>query len=229
MYLLFMTHTEYTILKQELQQLVKQTTLLNWGKIQNDKTDAQLDIFKINSYIELENAVANFNDKDKNYFVKRWLVWKCSKCDEYLFCLNKNVLLNPQHKDQTYDIEFNNDSNLRFDIKGTVIPKQFRNDVEKVIKNPKFLIDFFYEKQSKGVRHSFQNRLFIVHHSFKKQEREIYLRCHFDFKEEVYKNYANAIGTGTSFINYSNAKADIIFIIENSDGSFEGKIASQEI
>jgi hypothetical protein len=28
---------------------------------------------------------------------------------------------------------------------------------------------------------------------------------------------------------YNNAKADIIFIIENSDGSFEGKIASQEI
>ncbi|MCX6208879.1 MAG: hypothetical protein NTZ59_05100 [Bacteroidetes bacterium] len=45
----------------------------------------------------------------------------------------------------------------------------------------------------------------------------------------MYKNYANAIGTGTSFINYSNAKADIIFIIENSDGSFEGKIASKEI
>lgn len=216
-----MTHNEYDILKQELQQLVKQTTLLNWGKIQNDATDAMLDFFKINSLTELENAMANFDDDNKNYFRKRWLVWKCSKCDEYLFCLNENVKQNPLHRDQTYDIEFNNSENLRFDIKGTVVPKQFRQNLKEVLNNPQLLINFFYEEQSKGVRHSFQNRLFIVHHSCKKQERDLMLRCHFDFKQTVFAAYAKSIGPATYFLRYNNAKADIIFIIENANGSFE--------
>lgn len=212
--------TKYEILKQELQQLVKQTSLLHWGKVQNDATDAMLDIFKIDNYTTLENLLADFNEHDKNYFRKRWLVWKCSACDEYLFCLNDNVQQNPLHRDQTYDIEFNSNPDLRFDIKGTVIPKQFRSETDKILNNPQLLINFFYEEQSKGVRHSFQNRLFIVHHSFKKQERELVLRCHFDFKQTVFAAYAKSITNTTCFLQYNNALADIIFIIENVDGSF---------
>ena len=220
-----MLQQNFINLTKELQQIVKQIPL-HWGKVQNDETDAQLNIFKIDDYATLENAIANFDHETKNYFIKRWFIYKCAVCDEHIFCLNENATPNPQKRDQTYDIEFNKNALLRFDIKGTLIPKQFRNNVEEVINKPKILINFFYEQQSKGVRNSFQNRLFIVHHSFKKQEREMMLRCHFDFKIKAFHSYATTVNTTSQFMQYENAIADIIFIIENTDGSFEWKIAS---
>lgn len=136
------------------------------------------------------------------------------------------MLPNTSRKDKTYDIEFNNSKALQFDIKGTVIPKQFRSNVDELIMNPKPLVDFFYEQQSKGVREGYQNRLFIVHHSYRLQAREMYLRCHFNFKKEVFKQYAADISISSNFIPYQNAIADVIFIIENLDKSIVYKVAS---
>lgn len=131
--------------------------------------------------------------------------------------MNKNVIQNPNSRDQTYDIEFNNNPNLRFDLKGTVIPKSFRTNINEVLQDPTKMIHFFYDQQSKGVRNQIQNRLFVIHHSHIAQEREMYLRCLWDFKMDVFKKYAEKIATNSNFVTYKNVIADVVFIIENED------------
>ena len=211
-----MTQNEYIKLSNELQQLAR-IIPLQWGNIQNDGADKQINMFQIHTYEELESQIANLSDNSKNYFRRRWFLWKCAQCDEHIFCMNDNVSPNPNSRDQGYDIEFNNNSSLRFDVKGTVIPREFRNDINAVLLDPTDMINFFYEKQSTGVRNNIQNRLFVIHHSYKNQEREMYLRCHWAFKINIYKLYSEKVNLNSNFINYQNAKADVIFIFENLD------------
>jgi hypothetical protein len=218
-----MTTEQFIQLSTELQQIVKLIPL-QWGRTQNDATDSQVKMFQIHSFEELEKQIIHLTEDSKNYFRRRWFLWKCAACDEHIFCINENVKPNANKRDQAFDIEFNNDTSLQFDIKGTVIPKQFRNNVEAIIANPKPMVDFFYQEQSKGVRQSYQNRLFIVHHSSRQQEREIVLRCHFNFKKEAFKQYAENIKTTSNFLQYQNAKADVVFIIENLDTGIIYKI-----
>lgn len=220
-----MTPEQYYILKTELQQIVKQLLYVQWGKVQNNATDARLNIFSISSFSQLEKEIENFEEPLRNYFKKRWFIYKCSICDEYLFSIQKNVQSNFFSKDKNYDIKINN--NLPFDIKGTVIPKAFRSDIKSIIQNPTQLIHFFYEQQSKGVRYGEQNRLFIVHHSFKHQNREMMLRCHFDFKQQVYKQYIQHINSEPQLLQYKTVISDVVFIIENLNGSFDYSFASK--
>lgn len=211
-----MTQNEYEKLADDLQHLQKMIPL-NWGCIQNNNIDNKINMFQINSFNALEEGIANFSENEKKYFRRRWFLWKCAQCDEHLFAINTNVIQNPNTKDQSYDIEFNNNLQLRFDVKGTVFPKSFRNSIEEVLNNPTNLIQFFYDKQSNGVRNNYQNRLFIVHHSHMGPEREMYLRCHWEFKKQVYLNYSSRITIDADFINYKKTKSDVIFIIENLD------------
>jgi len=217
-----MTHQEYLQLSSDLQELVK-IIPLHWGTIQNDRTDSKMNMFQINSFAELENRIQDFADNDKNYFRRRWFLWKCAQCDEYIFCTNSNVSPNPNSRDQAYDIEFNGNPQLRFDVKGTVIPKIFRDNIDAIINDPNEMIHFFYEKQSRGVRDNIQNRLFIIHHSFRNPEREMYLRCHWDFKTDLYQEYSLKISETSNFIGYQNVKTGIIFIFENLDKSISHK------
>lgn len=217
-----MTHPEYIQLSSDLQQLLK-TIPLHWGEIQNDGMDCKIKMFQIHSFAELETRIQSLPEEDKNYFRRRWFLWKCAQCDEYLFCANSNVTPNPNSKDQDYDIEFNGNPELRFDVKGTVIPKIFRDNIDLVIQDPSEMVRFFYEKQSRGVRDHVQNRLFIVHHSFRSLEREMVLRCHWEYKENLYKEYASKISQTSNFISYQNVKADVVFLFENLDKTISHK------
>jgi hypothetical protein len=211
-----MIQSEFEKLSNDLQQLAK-IIPLQWGKIQNDGTDKQINMFDIHSFEDLENKISNLSDNSKNYFRRRWFLWKCAQCDEHIFCMNKNVIPNPNPRDQGYDIEFNGNNLLRFDIKGTVIPREFRNDINSVLRDPTEMINFFYEKQSTGVRNNIQNRLFVIHHSYRNQEREMYLRCHWTFKIHLYKLYSEKVKLNSKFIKFQNVKSDVIFILENLD------------
>lgn len=217
-----MTHPEYLQLSSDLQQLVKSIPLC-WGAIQNDGTDYKINMFEIKSFADLEIRIQNLSETDKNYFRRRWFLWKCAQCDEYIFCTNDNVTPNPNSRDQAYDIEFNGNPNLRFDVKGTVIPKKFRDNIQAVIQDPTEMIRFFYEKQSQGVRDYIQNRLFIIHHSFRSPEREMVLRCHWDYKAKLYQDYASKISSTSNFISYQKVKSGVIFIFENEDKSISHK------
>ena len=79
-----MLATEYASISKELQELSK-TIPLYWGAVQNDNTDAKLNLFNIKSKQQLETKIADFNKKDKNYFRRRWFLWQCAKVDEFLF------------------------------------------------------------------------------------------------------------------------------------------------
>ncbi|RZJ79361.1 MAG: hypothetical protein EOO47_11045 [Flavobacterium sp.] len=217
-----MNTSQYLRLSKELQQLIREKQIpLNWGAVQNDKTDNKIKLFDFTSFDELKIAIASLTNDEIIYFKRRWFLSQCAKCDEYLFNLNETIKKNPNSRDQGYDIEFNDDETLRFDVKGTIIPKFFRANAEEIIKDPTPLVDYFYEHQSLGVRNHMQNRLFIIHHSFKKPERELVLRCYWKFKEEVFKKYAAKISSDSKFFTCKNVKADVIFVLENKNGNFE--------
>jgi hypothetical protein len=217
-----MTQNQFEQLASDLQSLAK-IIPLNWGRIQNNGTDNKINMFHINSFSELEIEIANLSDNDKNYLRRRWFLWQCAQCDEHIFSMNNNVTQNPNSRDQSYDIEFNNNQQLRFDVKGTVIPRSFRATIDEVVKDPTNMIKFFYDEQSKGVRNNNQNRLFIVHHSYSAQEREMYLRCHWEYKKQVYQEYAARIAMNSNFVNYQNTKSDVVFILENLDKTITHK------
>lgn len=211
-----MEQQNFLNLSANLQTIVKSIPL-KWGNIQNNDWDSLLNLFEINDYETLEKRVFALDEPIKNYFRRRWFIWKCAQCDEHIFTENPNVKANPNTKAQDYDIEFNANPELQFDIKGTVIPSKFRNQILEILKEPKPLLDFFYEQQSRGVRKHIQNRLFIIHHSYISQEREMYLRCHWAYKTKVYQQYAAYINEEIKLIHYENVKADMIFIFENVD------------
>jgi hypothetical protein len=217
-----MTQQEYNIKKQMLQSIVTKIPS-SWGAVQNDASDGGINMFAINDYTTLISSITHLIEEQQQYLQRRWFLWQCSICDEYLFCINRNVKPNPDSKSKDYDIQFNNDEYLQFDIKGTVVPKQFREDVDELIKDPQPLIDFYYQKQSKQVRYGEQNRLFVIHHSYRNENRELILRAHFDFKQEAFKRYAMQTLLGKKYLNYKNAKADALFVFENEDKSFTYK------
>ena len=217
-----MTELEFNRLSKDLHSLVK-IVPLNWGSIQNDSTDSQIDMWKINTFAELEGKLIDLRENSKIYFRRRWFLWKCAQCDEHIFAMNKNVTQNPNARDQAYDIEFYDIPSLRFDVKGTVIPRSFRVNVPQVLQDPTNMIKFYYDEQSKGIRNNHQNRLFIVHHSFVVQEREMYLRCNWEYKKLVYQEYSSRIQLDSNFVNYQNTKSDVVFIIENLDKTITHK------
>lgn len=212
---------EYEKQIKTLQELSK-TIPLSWGAIQNDKTDNKINLFTIKNKQQLEALIINFKEKDKNYYRRRWFLWQCAKVDEYVFYNQNSIQKNPNSKDQNWDIEFHNNQKLRFDVKSTIVPKKFRaafslDDEEK-------LIHFYYKNQSKGIRNHLQNRLFIVHHSFYKEERSLFLRCHWELKEKAFMCFKNQIAKNINFISYQSVIAKCIFIFESSKNVYSFKI-----
>ena len=216
-----MNRSDFDVLSADLRTLAKNVPL-HWGAVQNNRTDDNINMFSIGTYAELESKIANLSDSDKNYLRRRWYLWKCAECDEFLFYQNNNVLKNPDKYDKEWDVCINNQ--FRFDIKGTVIPRDMRNNAEFTIANPDKMVEFFYDKQSTGRRYDIQNRLFIVHHSFVDQSREFHLRCAWQSKERIYKTFIDQIDR-ISFIDIYNVKAGVIFILEKEQNRVEYKIS----
>jgi hypothetical protein len=213
-----MNSNQYQSLKIELQK-ISTVIPLTWGAVQNDATDKLINLFSIQSYADLCHKIQNLPDVKQQYFMHRWFLWQCARCDEHIFATNGNVKPNPNPRDQTYDIEFNGNPGLRFDIKSTKVPKQFRSVMSTLFRHPEQLVNFFYTYQSTGVRNCRQNRIFIVHHSFVSTRNTLKLRCQWDFKEKTFTEYAGRVTNKAKFIKHSDVKSDIIFIIENRDGS----------
>lgn len=215
-----MDKSEFDILSKDLRELATMIPL-HWGGVQNNYVDDKINMFQINSFNELEKEISSLDEVKKNYLRRRWYLWKCSQCDEFLFYKNDNTEKNSNPYDKEYDILI--DGKYKFDIKGTVIPRSFRNCVEESIIDPEKMIKFFYEKQSTGRRYDIQNRLFIIHHSFVSEEREFYLRCAWQSKERIYKTFCDNISS-IKLTNYQNVVAGIIFILEREKGKVECKI-----
>ena len=212
-----MKQIEFDLLSNDLRALAVKIPL-HWGTVQNNRIDDNINMFAINSYSELEKQIAQLNDYKKNYLRRRWFLWKCSECDEYLFYKNTNVIKNPNRYDKAWDIRIN--GIFDFDIKGTVVPTNMRSEIELLIENPKKMIEFYYDKQSTGRRYDIQNRLFVVHHSFVALEREFYLRCAWQSKENIYKKFCERISQ-IKLTDTHGVKACVIFILERQKGKVE--------
>lgn len=223
------TEVEFKKLSTDLRKLAVNIPL-HWGAIQNNRMDGfmtESQFFSIRSYEELESTIASFPDNIKAYFRRRWYILECSKCDEYLFYKNKGVSPNPNPRDKSYDIAF--DNGLKFDVKGTVIPRQMRNrdEIEQLLEDPSSMIKFYYDKQSHGRRFDMQNRLFVVHHSFVDERREFYLRCAWGTKEKIYQKYCNNVDN-IRFNNYEGCIASVIFILERKKNELSYVISGLE-
>lgn len=205
-----MSRAEFLRLSADLRTLAARMPL-GWGHVQNNAADDKIDMFAIDSYEQLERRIACLDNDARRYLRRRWYLWQCSRCDEYLFYKNPNVTKNPNGRDKEYDIEIN--GVLRFDVKGTVIPRQMRGRAEDVIRQPQEMIEFFYNKQSQGRRYDIQNRLFVVHHSFVDAGRELYLRCAWQSKELIYSNFCNNVDEARLYDTHG-VKAGVIFVLE---------------
>ena len=214
-----MTPTQFEKLSEDLRVLATKIPL-RWGAVQNNAYDRQIDMFSISSYDELETALQNVNNENvRDYFRRRWFLWQCSKCDEHIFCIDGEAVPHQNPRSKEYDIMFLNDQTLKFDVKGTIIPKGFRDiPYKELIENPQELANWMFGNQSKGVRYDIQNRLFIVHHSLVQQEREMYTRCAWETKKKVYSEYILKLKQGKRFISSKGVKADFIWLIEETKG-----------
>ena len=212
-----MTPEEFDTLSMELRALAGNIPL-GWGAVQNNSYDSLVDLFSCQTFQALENAIASHDDAIKRYFRRRWYMWQCAECDEYLFCENEGVVHNPNPVDQSWDIDIRGIK--RFDIKGTVVPRDMRNAIDSLLLNPLPMIQFYYDRQSKGVRHCFQNRLFVVHHSFVEPQREFYLRCAWLTKKMAYKDFCETLDN-VKLYNYRDCVAAVIFVVEKELGKAE--------
>lgn len=212
-----MNATEYNKLSTDLRTLAKMIPL-HWGAVQNNQQDDKLDMFSINHFEELQNATSRFSDASRKYWFRRWYLWKCAQVDEHIFCMNENTVQNPNPYDKSYDIAI--DSRFFFDVKGTIIPRSLRGNIEEVIKHPEGMVKFFYEQQSTGRRYAIQNRLFIVHHSFVEEQREFYLRCAWGTKEKAYRQFVENVDK-VQFVSYGNVIAGVIFLLEREKNHVE--------
>lgn len=212
-----MSESEFNILSCDLTNLLHNIPL-KWGGVQNNNMDDKIHMFQIGSYEQLEREIRGLSEFERAYFRRRWFLWKCSQCDEYLFATNQNVTPNPNKYDKKYDIEIN--GSYRFDVKGTVIPSHLRDSAESVLANPSVMVNFFYSKQSTGRRFDVQNRLFVVHHSFVQPEREMMLRCSWLSKRIAYSNFCQNISNVEMF-PFQGVHAVLVFIIERKIGRVE--------
>lgn len=211
-----MTQFEFEKLSADLRTIASKIPL-HWGAVQNNSTDDRIDMFSLQSYEELESAVSRLSEESANYLRRRWYLWKCAECDEYLFYKNEGVIKNPDKYDKAWDICI--DEEYYFDVKGTVIPRSFRGgNLDFGINGMgNDIIKFFYDEQSRGRRFDMQNRLFIVHHSFVDEKREFYLRCAWQTKEYVYKMFVDNISSVYKYV-YRGCTAALVYLIEEEKG-----------
>jgi len=226
-----MTEQQFKALAKHL-EMVAPKIPLRWGRIQNDESDSKLNIFKFRSFNELEAAVGGFSTEEQNYFKKRWFVWRCSQCDEYLFYSQIGAKANPEPRDQDWDVEFFGRKDWRFDIKGTLVPRSLRRTSESTCLpiNPLALVSFNFENQSKGVRSHYQNRIFLVHVPFSTKNENV-LRANFKAKRAAIELYLNTLQQHPTyrFFDYKGLKCDVIFLHEDKWGNVAPSFASQEI
>ena len=219
-----LNRAEFDVLAQGLYQVAREIPD-KWGHVQNNAYDNELkrycNIFAVQSLEELNRHIRQFDVDHQKYYKKRWFATKCADCDEYLFYSNDNIVHNPNRYDKEWDILIND--HIKFDVKGTVIPAEMRDDYQTVLADPSDMIKFFYDKQSRGVRYDMQNRLFIVHHSLTGEDRSKRIRACWGIKEKIYKRYAQE-AENIEFKEYEGCVASVIFIVETEPGVIKYKI-----
>lgn len=202
-------------LRNELKE-IRYKIPLNWGKVQNNYSDQKLNIWQIESFEEFEALAqkANLKNSEYDYCLRRWYLYKCSQVDEQIFCSMDGCKANPNSKCKKYDFEFFDNPQMRFDLKSTKLPKCY-NIFDKNYE--RFIVQYYYLTQSKGVRSGMQNRLFLVHHSYRGARATDFLRSNWEIKQKAIK-HLTAEMKNIKPIEIEEAKALCLYIIEGITG-----------
>ncbi len=223
-----MNDQEFRSLSAQLSEVAKNIPT-RWGRIQNNRIDSKINMFVYNSYSELDHAISGLEESIQTYYRRRWFLWKCAQCDEYLFYQCDGIRKNPNFKDADWDIELFGNHEWRFDLKSTLIPREFRSTEEepKPIPKPSDLINFYYNQQSQGVRFGNQNRLFLVHNPIQESSENIF-RVRFQDKKKAIDIYLDTIKTKQKyrFFQFKSALADALFLDETTSGDIIARIGS---
>ncbi len=218
-------------LSAQLSEVAKQIPT-RWGRIQNNRIDSKINMFVYSSYSELDRAISDLEESIQTYYRRRWFLWKCAQCDEYLFYQHDGVRKNPNFKDSNWDIELFGIPKWRFDLKSTMIPREFRSTDEelKPLPTSSDLINFYYNQQSQGVRFGNQNRLFLVHNPIQESSENMF-RVRFEDKKKAIDTYLETIKAKPNyhFFQFKSAMADALFLDESSSGYILARIGSDAL
>lgn len=211
-----LTESQYNVLSSELASMTADM-VPHWGHVQNDRYDSCVNMFAADSRAALEGMIAHLDDDHKNYLRRRWFLWKCSQCDEYLFCLAPNAEPNPNPRDKSYDVRIK--GKVDFDLKGTVIPKVFM-DSPDLFMDPLALIDYLYDHQSSGVRYGVQNRLFLAHFALD-DAMELRLRTAWDIHAMAFRYLCVNLDFRYGLFDTHGVKAQLIYFLEIEPGRID--------
>ena len=87
-----MNASQFQKLSTDLRSLAR-IIPLHWGAVQNNRFDSNINMFEIDSFEQLEAAIRNLSPELQNYFRRRWYLWKCAQCDEWLIFTTINKAL----------------------------------------------------------------------------------------------------------------------------------------
>ena len=132
----------------------------NWGRKQSDEWDRKTKfIYHIQDFESLENQCKDFDNELRNYAFNRWLNFWSAKAIEQIFTNYPNVRKEENQFSKTVDFYI---SEIPFDHKSSVFPKQFGQSLDYAIEHKKELIEWLYQNQSQQGRKHLENRLFII-------------------------------------------------------------------
>ena len=131
-----------------------------WGQKQSNDWDAKTSfIYTTETFENLIEKIAPFDEKTGDYALNRWYNFWSAKAVEHLFSLHENVIPNTNSFDKLVDFSINS---ICFDHKTTVFPNGFNQNVDYAKNNPAELIQWLYLNQSQEGRKHLKNRLFLV-------------------------------------------------------------------
>ena len=131
-----------------------------WGKKQSDEWDRKTKfIYHIQDFESLENQCKDFDNELRNYAFNRWLNFWSAKAVEEIFASNSLVKKEDNPFSKTVDFYI---SEIPFDHKSSVFPRQFGKSFDYCLNHKKELIEWLYNNQSQQGRKHLENRLFII-------------------------------------------------------------------
>ena len=131
-----------------------------WGRRQTDDWDKKTKfIYQTQDFESLENQCKDFDNELRNYAFNRWLNFWSAKAVEEIFASNSLVKKEDNPFSKTVDFYI---SEIPFDHKSSVFPKQLGKSLDYAINHKKLLIEWLYQNQSQQGRKHLENRLFII-------------------------------------------------------------------
>ena len=131
-----------------------------WGRKQSDEWDRKTKfIYQTQDFESLETQCKDFDNELRNYAFNRWLNFWSAKALEQIFTNYPNVRKEENQFSKTVDFYI---SEIPFDHKSSVFPKQFGQSLDYAIEHKKELIEWLYQNQSQQGRKHLENRLFII-------------------------------------------------------------------